>query len=133
MINLLSQGQVPEKMKIKLIQLEILCLLFPIFNATASVLYVDSNSPDPVSPYANWETAATNIQDAIEAAVAGDTVIVTNGIYATGGKSMGGANTNRVAVDKAIIVQSVNGPGVTIIQGAWDPISTNGLNAVRCA
>ena len=46
---------------------------------------------------------------------------------------MDGVITNRVSVDKAIIVQSVNGPKVTIIQGAWDPTSTNGPGAVRCA
>ncbi len=94
---------------------------------------VDVAGTNPMVPYSTWATAATNIQDAITASVAGDIVLVTNGLYAVGGKSMDGVITNRVSVDKAIIVQSVNGPNITIIQGAWDPTSTNGPGAVRCA
>src|SRR6266700_39528 len=101
-------------------------------NVSATVRYVDLNSTNPTTPFTDWSTAATNIQDAVDAAVTGDTVLVTNGIYSTGGKSMDGVITNRVAVNKAIVVQSVNGPEVTIIQGAWDPVSTNGPAAVRC-
>ncbi|MGH7991991.1 MAG: PKD domain-containing protein [Limisphaerales bacterium] len=104
-----------------------------VFSSPAGVLYVDLNSTNPVSPYAGWSTAATNIQDAIAASTTGDTVLVTNGIYAVGGKSMDGVITNRVSVDKAITVQTVNGPYLTVIQGAWDPVSTNGPSAVRCA
>jgi hypothetical protein len=94
---------------------------------------VDAAGTNPVAPYATWATAATDIQDAITASLAGDIVLVTNGLYAAGGKSMDGVLTNRVSVDKAIRVQSVNGPWVTAIQGAWDPVSTNGPAAVRCA
>jgi hypothetical protein len=94
---------------------------------------VDAAGANPVTPYSTWATAATNIQDAINAASAGDIVLVTNGLYATGGKVMAGDLTNRVALDKPVTVLSVNGYTTTVIQGAWDPISTNGLGAVRCA
>jgi len=93
---------------------------------------VDAAGLSPVAPYLTWATAATNIQDAITASLAGDFVLVTNGLYATGGISMDGVVTNRVSVDEAIRVQSVNGPWVTTIQGARDPVSTNGPAAVRC-
>jgi hypothetical protein len=66
------------------------------FNSGAAVLYVDSNSTNSVAPFTTWSTAATNIQDAVEAAAAGDSILVTNGIYSTGGKSMDGIITNRV-------------------------------------
>jgi len=94
---------------------------------------VDVADTNPIAPYLTWATAATNIQDAIAASVAGDVVLVTNGVYASGGKTMDGVITNRVSVDKAIIVQGVNGPSVTVIQGAWDPVSTNGPGAIRCS
>jgi hypothetical protein len=41
--------------------------------------------------------------------------------------------TNRVTLNKAITVMSVNGYKNAIIQGAWDPANTNGPGAVRCA
>jgi parallel beta-helix repeat protein len=98
-------------------------------NAAAVTRYVDLNSPGPTPPYTNWPTAATNIQDAIDAASDGDEIIVTNGIYKTGGRPVFGTLTNRVVVDKVILVQSVNGPTVTTIEGN----SVMGDSAVRCA
>jgi hypothetical protein len=47
-------------------------LLFAAVTAPAAVLYVDLNSASPTPPYTNWATAATNIQDAVDAAVASD-------------------------------------------------------------
>lgn len=108
------------------------------FGATTSAVAqvvihcVDVNSANPVAPYTNWMTAATNIQSAITAAASEDIILVTNGVYATGGISMDGIITNRVSLNKVLLVQSVNGPGATVIQGAWDPTSTNGPAAVRC-
>ena len=93
----------------------------------SSIHYV-SLSGAHVSPFTNWHTAATNIQAAIDAASDGDTVLVTNGVYATGGAFSAGL-MNRVAITKAVTVQSVNGPRVTIIQGQ-EPM---GIEAVRCA
>src|SRR5208283_649253 len=95
----------------------------------------DAAGANPVPPYSTWTTAAITIQDAIDSAAAGDIVLATNGIYATGGRVMAGDLTNRVALNKSVIVTSVNGYSTTVIQGAWDPVSTNGTGpgAVRCA
>jgi hypothetical protein len=41
-------------------------------SAFADVQYVDLNSTNATPPYTNWTTAAINIQDAVDAAVAGD-------------------------------------------------------------
>jgi hypothetical protein len=95
------------------------CSAFLAFNATAATThYVSLSNTAPMSPFTNWVTAATNIQDAIDAANADDFIVVTDGTYNTGGRAVYGLATNRVTLDKAVTVQSVNGPGTTVIAGA---------------
>ena len=108
-------------------------VLFCAFEAFSATLFVDLNSQNPTPPFASWINAATNIQDAIDASNPGDEVVVTNGIYQTGARVATGITSNRVAVTKAVTVESVNGPLVTIIQGYQMPGTTNGLSAIRCA
>jgi len=115
-------------MKRMVLRIFILCLSVSGFVHGAE-LFVDLNCSTPTSPYTNWATAATDIQSAVDAAVDGDTVWVTNGVYNVGGKVLPEGNlTNRVCVTNSIELRSVNGPEVTIIKGA----GPTGSSAVRC-
>ena len=96
------------------------------------VHYVAAYSTNPSPPYTSWAMAATNIQDAVDAAAPGACVLVTNGTYATGGRAVSGTMTNRVVVDKPIALRSVNGPQFTVIRGYQVPPWTNGNGAIRC-
>ena len=70
-----------------------------------------------VWPFLTWANAAHDIQSAIDAADAPDAVWVSNGVYNAGGRTHLGALTNRVVVDKAVRVESVNGHIATLIEG----------------
>ena len=95
----------------------------------ADIRYVNVNNGSPAAPYTSWATAANNIQDAVDAAVTDDIVLVTNGVYNSGSKVYTTSlASNRVVITKAITVRSVNGPESTIIAGSG-PI---GNSAVRC-
>ncbi len=98
-------------------------LLLLALHAPATVRYVDLNSPNATPPFTDWTTAATNIQDAVNAANFGDVVKVMDGIYNSGGRLTGDGTSNRVAVTQAILIQSVNGSGLTLIDGG---------HALRC-
>src|SRR2546427_6886769 len=91
-------------------------LLF-LLRASGAVHYVNPGSAGPVPPYSDWSTAATNIQDAVDAASPGDQVVVTNGAYFAGSRVSNDGTTNRVVVTNAITLQSVNGATATTING----------------
>ncbi|NKB24627.1 MAG: hypothetical protein GKR87_09700 [Kiritimatiellae bacterium] len=101
------------------------CLTSTIWGVTNYVSFSGSHTP----PFTSWASAATNIQSAIDVASNGDTVLVTNGTYSTGGVAVSFYVTNRIAITKPITVRSVNGSAFTVIEGQG-PL---GSNAVRCA
>src|SRR5262249_26051527 len=108
-----------------------LMVLTPL-SLLATTHYVDLNSPSPKGPYTTWASAAHVIQQAVDASVAGDEIVVTNGTYSTGGQVVYGSLSNRVAVVIPLTIRSVNGPQFTAIQGCQVPGTTNGDGAIRC-
>jgi len=87
----------------------------------AATNFVWQDSPNPTPPYATWATAAHAIQDAGDAAQPGNTVLVTNGVYAP------------VSITNAITLLSVNGPAVTTIDGGGvNRCVSLGSNAALC-
>ena len=95
----------------------IFLLLIAANVSPAAEWFVATNGSDAAAG-TNWATAMLTIQAAIDAAEAGDTVWVSNGVYATGGgRAVVGSWPNRVSIDKPITLQSANGPETTFIVG----------------
>jgi hypothetical protein len=91
----------------KITLLLIVGLLVAVSKLSAATLYVSQTSANPTPPYATWTTAATNIQDAVNAAQQDAIVLVTNGVYAGG-----------VTISKALTLLGLNAAQSTVIDGA---------------
>jgi hypothetical protein len=73
----------------------------------ASIFYVSPTGSDS-NPGTSWAAAKQTIQPAIDAASAGDTVLVNDGTYAL---------TAPITIASAIVLSSVNGASATIVDG----------------
>ena len=92
----------------------LVCLCGVLADSSLAVTRYVSPSGGNTPPYTSWGTAARRIHDAVNVAVDGDVVLVTNGTY--------GLNAD-IMVNPQITIQSVNGPASTIVDGS---------NTVRC-
>lgn len=92
------------------------------------VHYVSPNGGH-VWPFSVWEDAAHDVQSAIDAALPGNKVFVSNGVYNAGGRTHHGALTNRVVIDKPISVIAVNGYTETVIEGRG-PVGDDAVRGV---
>lgn len=100
---------------------EALAAVFLVGSLWADTVYVDANNATPPIPYqdfTNWPSAATNIQEAVDEAAAGDTILVRKGRYRAGAYAVfDGESTNVVNVDKQLILRAVDGRALTRIDG----------------
>jgi len=108
----------------------LIILIFLISQKILADTHYVSPSGGNSYPYTSWANAANNIQDAVDASVSNDLVLVADGVYDSGGALTPAYGlSNRVMVNKPIEVRSVNGPESTIILGKG-PV---GSSSVRCA
>src|SRR5262245_33595052 len=75
-------------------------------SVSAATLFVTQTSPNPTPPFSSLSTAAHAIQDAVDVASAGDTILVASGQYLL---------TNQVTVTKGIRLQSISGANQTYL------------------
>src|SRR5262245_58142068 len=72
--------------------LKVALILFHIFlsggAAFGATRYVNLNNPAPSAPYTDWASAVVNIQDAVDVAAVGDEIVVTNGVYQVGARTV---------------------------------------------
>lgn len=104
--------------------------VFAFSTVGAVTHYVDINSATPSYPYTDWTTAATNIQDAVNAAGSNDLVLVADGVYSNGTAATPGFSyLNRVVITNDITVRSVNGPAYASIVGKG-PVGSSAVRGV---
>lgn len=109
--------------------LSAVCAL-PAGDVHAATFYVKTNGND-VAAGTSWATAKQTIQAAVNLAVDGDTVLVSNGTYSTGtAVTPDFITSNRVVITNNILVKSVNGATTTTIRGQDN--GNTSPTSVRC-
>ena len=76
--------------------------------ALATNVHFVSLSGTHTYPFSSWQTAATNIQDAVNAALDGGVVFVTNGTY---------RSPVQITLSQPVTIRSLNGAGTTVVDG----------------
>ncbi len=72
----------------------------------------NGQTPDPAGLYGSWETAASNIQEAVSVALSGSNVWVSTGVYS----ALPGSN-HVVWIAKSVALRAVGDPGEVAIDG----------------
>ena len=73
-------------------------------------MLVAASSPAPAFPYDTWQNAATNVQDAIDAAIDGVTIVFSNGNYTV---------SSTISVEKGVTLRGLaDAPGDVVLANA---------------
>ena len=114
-----KRGKIMKKLLLRMLNSrKVMCLYIVYSSLFAATFFGATNyvslSGSHISPFNSWVTAATNIQDAIDAANPGNIVLVLNGFFNL---------KSEIKVTTNIILKSVGGASTTVIDGG---------NVVRC-
>ena len=93
----------------KYASVSILIFIISSFNILSATNYV-SKTGGHVSPFTSWANAATSIQDAVDSASAGNTILVNDGTYYP---------VSLIYVTNDVLVKSLNGAEKTVVDGKY--------------
>ena len=106
-------------MKFRSFRTRVLSWLVPIAcsvqGVSAATHYVKTDNASPLAPFTSWATAATNIQEAVDAAADDATVMVDDGFY---------PQAHPLSITNAVTVRSVHGAAYTTLDGGY-PAASN--------
>jgi hypothetical protein len=113
---ILTRLQICFTRRLVLVLTAVLCFLAPA--DLCADYYAAKNGQTPVGPYTSWVTAASSIQDAVNAAPTNGVVWVGAGRYTVPTNAVYYTSTNVVYIYKPLTLRSSNGvPASTIIDG----------------
>ena len=110
--------------------------LSAIYRAPVTI-YADASRPNDSGDGFSWATAKRTLQAAVYAAgeggyYASDVILATNGVYNAGGSAAPGYSlNNRLVIAREVVVRSVNGAAVTVIEGSGAN-NFDTANSMRC-
>lgn len=84
----------------------LLALTFGAFNLKAKTIFVDETTAATATPFGSWETAAPNLQEALQVAVSGDQIWIAKGTYYPD------EGDGRVSDDRSANFRLKNGVGI---------------------
>lgn len=97
--------------------MRLLLVVFGSLQVFAGNHYVAHDGQSPVHPYDIWSNAASNIQDAVNAASSGSTVWVKHGRYTVSTNSVDQFGTNVVFINKPLTLRASGSATNTLIDG----------------
>lgn len=109
------------------------CFEYVPQDSTPRTRYVHPDREN-IWPYASENNAARTIQDAIDAAQNGDTIVIASGTYARGYRARDGARSRLLVTKNLTLIGDTDNPESVRIVGAPDFLThRNGTTAVRGA
>lgn len=105
-------------------------VLAAVGSSRAATTYCVATNGNDAYPGTNWAQPFRTITNAVQMAIDGDTVLVTNGTYTYSANGLGNGAGLPILITKGITLRSVNGYAVTIIKPGSAYMGSYGIGAV---